>query len=245
MPFSFKKEIQQQTIDVRKPKKMDDFRIVTKITGNLLKENETLKDSLTKANQTINQLRLENRILLDELFSIRSKQNSDRLFTDEKNTAAVECLLSKEEYENIQQRICKRMMAQSTATHKRRKQSDQLTFKKNSKVSYDDEGNPILPLTLGITTIHSLGMVITDRNTFHSRRYIWPVGYKSSRTYASIVNPSAQSLYFSQIVDGGDAPRFEVWCEELPERIFSGSTPTGAWSSVVKLANEIRNKKEN
>ena len=225
---------------------MEENRIITKRTGNLLKENETLRESLTKANQTIKLLRLEGKLLLDELYSIRHKEKSDHLFLNRSSLDKTEetSLLSKDEMDQIQQRILKRMVSQSVTAAKRKKTSEQVVFRKNTKVSYDDEGIPILPLSLGITTIHCLGTVVIDRPAFHSKRYIWPVGYKSSRVYASIVNPTTQSTYYCRIGDGTDAPKFEVWSEELPDRIFSAATPTGAWSSVIKLANEIRNKKD-
>lgn len=257
----------------------------------MMKENESLKELLTKANQTINSLRVENKILLDELYSIRLANKSEFLFRDAtepittgsnghqstvqkgaregvgQNTKSTDhstgnneqssaglISISSEEMQQIQNRILKRMLYQSslpntevkTTGKKRRNPSADasLSFKKNVKVSYDDDGNPIMPLTFGVVTILSLGSVVTDRPAFHSKRYIWPVGFKSTRSYASITNPNGQGVYYSQIVDGGDAPKFEVWSEDLPDRIFVGATPTGAWGFVVKLANELRGKKD-
>ena len=86
-----------------------------------------------------------------------------------------------------------------------------INMRKNNKVSYDDEGNPILPLVLGILTITNLGSIVCDRSTFHSKRYIWPVGFESYRTYASTINADKQTVYFSKIVDGGDAPRVKQY----------------------------------
>lgn len=134
--------------------------------------------------------------------------------------------------------------AAASAKKRRRKQlsAAELQLRKNNKVAYGDDGNPILPLTLGILTVHRLGRIVHDRASFHSKRYIWPVGFESSRPYASTVHADRQTLYHSRIVDGGDAPRFEIVPNDAPDRVFAAATATGAWSAVLRQANELRHK---
>lgn len=48
--------------------------------------------------------------------------------------------------------------------------------------------------------------------------------------------------YICRIVDSGDGPRFELYAADQPGTIISGTTPTGAWSQVVKAANRIRER---
>ena len=104
------------------------------------------------------------------------------------------------------------------------------------------DGFPILPVNLGIITVESLGTIVYDRPNYHNRRYILPVGYVSSRPYLSTVDPNASTTYHSRIADGGDSPIFEVVGDDNPSQVYQAQTSTGAWSSVVRAANAIRNR---
>jgi len=103
---------------------------------------------------------------------------------------------------------------------------------------------PILPITCGIVTVHELGQVVTDRPAFHNKRYIWPLGFKSSRQYLSTADPEASVTYFSEVKESGPGggPLFEVWSEEIPDQRFQSQTSTGAWSAVFKAAGAVRGK---
>lgn len=43
-----------------------------------------------------------------------------------------------------------------------------------------------MPIQLRGLTIECMGRVIFDRPKFHAKRYIWPVGFKSTRIYSSM-----------------------------------------------------------
>ena len=47
-------------------------------------------------------------------------------------------------------------------------------------VPRDKQGRPLLPLNVGIMTVHNLGEVCM-REHFHTERYIFPVGYEVTR----------------------------------------------------------------
>ena len=123
------------------------------------------------------------------------------------------------------------------------------------QVPMDAEGNPILPVQIGIITLHSLGQIITDRDNFHNERYIYPVGYTSSRyishlqlsepkcklniqnldsPYQSIVHPDKQTSYKCSVSDGGDGPRFHVEPEDAPDKAVVAQSATGAWTAIIK-----------
>ena len=116
----------------------------------------------------------------------------------------------------------------------------------------DEGGRPILPITVGVVTLHATGTVVHDRPTFHNKRYIWPIGYHSSRPYLSLYGeaPEAgtgpqqqpQITYHSRILDGGAGPIFEVVSDEDPHQRYQSSTPTGAWTAVVKAVNAARGR---
>ncbi|KAF5344885.1 hypothetical protein D9758_011562 [Tetrapyrgos nigripes] len=108
-------------------------------------------------------------------------------------------------------------------------------------VPRDKNGKPMLPLNVGIMTVISLGEVCM-REHFHSERYIYPVGYEVTRRYSSTINPGAEVVYHCTILDGGDGPKFQIVPSDIADKPVIASTATGAWSSIVKQANTIRNR---
>ncbi|KAI9098599.1 F/Y-rich N-terminus-domain-containing protein [Phlyctochytrium arcticum] len=115
-------------------------------------------------------------------------------------------------------------------------------LRKVQHVPLDEAGKPILPLQLGIITIYKLGEIVYDRRQFHSERYIYPVGYTVTRMYSSMIDPSKTVLYTCTITDGGDGPRFHVTPDDAPDRGVTASTATGAWTSIIRVANAIRQR---
>ncbi|KAI9336638.1 F/Y-rich N-terminus-domain-containing protein, partial [Zopfochytrium polystomum] len=103
-------------------------------------------------------------------------------------------------------------------------------------------GRPQLPIVVGVITILELGTIVWDRPAYHSERYIYPVGFKSSRQYLSIVDPNATVTYTCTIVEAGDAPKFVVTPEDAPDRAAVGNSATGAWATIVKTAHQLRNR---
>lgn len=116
------------------------------------------------------------------------------------------------------------------------------TPRKALAVPTDDQGNPLLPLTVGVITLHSLGCVIWDRPAFHNKRYIWPPGYHTSRPYNSCIDADAQTVYHSTILDGGSGPIFDVYADDNLDQHFQAPTPTGAWTAIVKQVNALRGR---
>lgn len=108
------------------------------------------------------------------------------------------------------------------------------------KVERGSDGRPKLPMQIGILTLHSLGDIVYNRRDFHNERYIFPVGYKVTRMYHSMINANEQVLYTCWISDGGDGPRFHIDAADQPDKKIIAGTATGAWTAVVKEANNIR-----
>jgi len=108
-------------------------------------------------------------------------------------------------------------------------------------VPRDRSGKPMLPLNVGIMTVINLGTVCM-REHFHTERYIFPVGYEVTRRYMSTIDPNHEVVYHCTILDGGDGPKFQIIPADCPERPVIAGTATGAWSTIVKQANAIRNR---
>ncbi|KAF9576846.1 hypothetical protein EC968_003353 [Mortierella alpina] len=106
----------------------------------------------------------------------------------------------------------------------------------------DEAGNVKLPVTVGIITILDIGHVVYDREAFHNDRYIFPVGYKMSRSYNSMIDPHNLTIYTCSVIDDGDAPKFQIDAADQPGKPIIAGTATGAWTHVVKAANAIRRR---
>ncbi|KAF7725665.1 hypothetical protein EC973_009472 [Apophysomyces ossiformis] len=99
-----------------------------------------------------------------------------------------------------------------------------------------------LPARVGILTVHSLGRVV-PLPTYHNDRYIWPPGFKVSRTYLSMINPNLNTVYTCSVEENGEqGPRFRVVADDCPDQPIIANSATGVWTAIVKRANEIRNR---
>ncbi|RKP12943.1 hypothetical protein BJ684DRAFT_20536, partial [Piptocephalis cylindrospora] len=76
------------------------------------------------------------------------------------------------------------------------------------RIKRDSSGKPILPLKVGILRLISVGTIMADRPEFHNERYIWPVGYKVSRPFASLIHKDRDTTVTCTVLDGGNGPRF-------------------------------------
>ncbi|KAJ3413785.1 hypothetical protein HDV05_007536 [Chytridiales sp. JEL 0842] len=128
-----------------------------------------------------------------------------------------------------------------TITGKRRRNAPN-AIRRIQRIPTDENGVVTLPIQVGVLVIYSLGEIVHDRPGFHTDRYIFPVGYKSSRQFLSIVDPNNTTTYTSEIVDSEDGPKFIVTPQDAPEKAATGSSATGAWTIIIKAANLIRGK---
>ncbi|CEP09409.1 hypothetical protein [Parasitella parasitica] len=107
----------------------------------------------------------------------------------------------------------------------------------------DEQGNPVLPQKIGVLTVTNLGRIVTDREAFHTERYIFPVGYTVQRIYPSMIDPVKNTLVTSTIIDsGGGGPKFQIIAADQPNDPIIANSATGAWTVVVRKTNEIRQR---
>ena len=113
------------------------------------------------------------------------------------------------------------------------------------QVEMGPDGEPKMPLALTSTSwIVSLGHIVSDRSGFHTRRYIYPAGFKSTRLYASTLDTNVRVRYNCEIIDNGDAvPLFRVSMEDKPEVKYEGNSPTSPWTLILKRILELRPEK--
>lgn len=103
-------------------------------------------------------------------------------------------------------------------------------------VRLGDDGRPQYPIQLTSTAyIADLGRIVTDRAGFHTERYIYPAGFRSSRLYASTLDPTKRTRYTCEILDVGDQmPLFRVTMDENPDCTYEGNSPTSPWNLIVQ-----------
>ena len=51
-----------------------------------------------------------------------------------------------------------------------------------------------------------------------------------------------ECVYHCTILDGGDGPKFQIIPSDVPDQVIIAGTATGAWSSIVRRANQIRER---
>lgn len=133
--------------------------------------------------------------------------------------------------------------AQGTPSVKpKRKKPGTAVKRKVQPIAVDPKGKPIFPIVLGGLTVHSLGEIVHDRPGFHSERYIWPIGYCSSRSYPSMMNPEDKCIYTCKILDGGFGPQFEMCPEDDPDHPIIASSATACHCVVLKAVNKARGR---
>lgn len=109
-------------------------------------------------------------------------------------------------------------------------------------ISLDSSGRPVFPIVLGGLTVYSLGEIITDRALFHDETAIYPVGFCSTRVFASMKNPDLKCLYTCQIKDGGQGPQFEIAPEDDPQNAIVASSALTCHTNLLKAIAARRGK---
>jgi len=227
----------------------DKYKRLKKNLKKALNENDQLKEDNTKLQTKIDHykkrlryLKHERDLLIEKIQQFESDSDSDSGISDKSSNSNSESEASESKRNGNK---VKEEPMEDTSTPKRRSRSKRKrgnSVRRAQHVDTDENGNAILPIRLGVMTLHSLGKVVYDRDTFHNERYIFPVGYTLTRRYFSMVKLDEYVNYRCVVKDGGNAPIFEVTPEDAVDKKTSASSPTGAWISIVKAVNEMRNK---
>jgi len=90
-----------------------------------------------------------------------------------------------------------------------------------------------LPVIVDDLSIESLGQIV-PKAEFVTEKHIYPVGFISTRTYQSMLNPETRVRYTSQIVESNGRPQFIVTAADDPSRPIMADSPSEAWKSILK-----------
>ncbi|XP_039265211.2 transforming growth factor beta regulator 1-like [Styela clava] len=103
-------------------------------------------------------------------------------------------------------------------------------------IQVDNNGRPIFPIEIGDLSVYSIGEIVHDRPNYHNRKFIFPVGYCSTRSFNSISSPESECLYTCKIFDDSISPRFEISPEDAPEITFLSQSISEVYASFLLAA---------
>lgn len=85
-----------------------------------------------------------------------------------------------------------------------------------------------------------LGKIRTDYQYYNSN-YIWPIGYKSKKSFLSYKDATVHIYYFSEIVinpKSNKIPLFRVTAEDDKDNYVETTSPTSSWMLVLGKVQE-------
>jgi len=121
----------------------------------------------------------------------------------------------------------------SSPTPEKKQKLENKARKPRKKVLKEVTAIPKMPLVIGDFVVESLGTII-PRPPYISDKHIWPIGFSSTRHFASMKNPEQKVKYTCSIVDAGDRPQFVVTAEDDVGNPITGNSPSGVWKTVLK-----------
>ncbi|KAG0330175.1 transforming growth factor beta regulator 1, partial [Podila humilis] len=65
------------------------------------------------------------------------------------------------------------------------------------------------------------------------------VGFRSKKQYTSLSDTSKKTYFISEILDGGDAPIFQISLEDMPDKVFRHSSSSGAWELALRSLMDL------
>ena len=92
---------------------------------------------------------------------------------------------------------------------------------------------------IGNVVVKRLGNIVHDRPAYHTRRFIYPVGFLSERTYASYRQPGSKTVYVCEVLDGGRAPEFKITVIDDMDNPIVAADPTAAWRVVEQRVQAV------
>lgn len=112
------------------------------------------------------------------------------------------------------------------------------TFKKNKLQTILDiqEITSINNIKLPIIISSSLKLIsigkISPKKNFHKKNIIFPIGFKTVRTFNSLINPNQKCEYICEILEAENKPVFKVTCfDDIDHPVVRGC-PTECWTVI-------------
>jgi len=92
---------------------------------------------------------------------------------------------------------------------------------------------------LGTLVVHSLGIIEQDCDGFHSKQYITPPGYTSTRIFWSFVKPKARTLYVMKIGRSvKNTAVYSIVAADAPSSPFQGNNASKVCNQIMDRVHE-------
>jgi hypothetical protein len=78
---------------------------------------------------------------------------------------------------------------------------------------------------------------INSSGSFHTERYIYPVGFRIVRPFPSLADPEKEEPWVAEIVEQDGKPLFRAWPESDPSRVFSGTSTAAPFVAAAQEMN--------
>ncbi|KAJ2767872.1 hypothetical protein IWQ56_003159 [Coemansia nantahalensis] len=186
--------------------------------------------------------RAENEHLLDMILKaypeleagISSCSSSDECLTDDGNDG----VSARPDRSNGKRGAMDSPAPQAKRRRRPGKRDDRSDPKRIEPLQRDSEGRLVFPIAVGRgqdrIEIHSLGRVVWEPETYHTSRYIWTPGFRSTRVCPSLKTGDPGCVYTSEVLEGnGDTPVFQVTAEDMPDQPFRANSSSGAWKQIL------------
>ena len=111
---------------------------------------------------------------------------------------------------------------------KKRRFDKDVIYYDSDLINFDNDTHQIkYPIVLSSAVkVLDLGRVIPDKKAFHAKNYIWPLGFRSVRTYTSMNNNTKRANFYCEIIEKDNKPAFKVTPEEDPENFVVAHSGT-------------------
>ncbi|KAI6220590.1 F/Y-rich family protein [Aphelenchoides fujianensis] len=98
-------------------------------------------------------------------------------------------------------------------------------------------------MRVGSMIFRSIGQLLPEQlKSFHTEEHIFPIGYRITRLFWSPTGVHDRCRYDCAITEKDNLPLFHVVLEGQPGRDFHDRTMSGAWSKVLQMIQQTREK---
>ncbi|XP_014204535.1 transforming growth factor beta regulator 1 [Copidosoma floridanum] len=195
-----------------------------KLIKDIVVENSALCDEVSRMQENLVVVKEERLMLLRRLCQLQGEVDLGTLCAKSQMGSSSSPVANSDTH-TPKKSAKKRSSVETPDTKSKPKRSSKISKKVVQLIPLDVNGRPIFPISLGDLTVYSLGDVVTDRIAYHTEDLIFPVGYCSTRVYASLKDVRMKSLYTCKILDGGMKPRFEIVSDTDLDQPLVGSSP--------------------
>ncbi|XP_058804049.1 transforming growth factor beta regulator 1 [Phymastichus coffea] len=228
------KELQENLKYKKKYKKLK------KLVKEMVVENAALCDQVSEVQDNLVSAKKERLMLLKRLCQLQGEMDPSSLLTKSQMGSSSSPVPNSDAFLS-KKSIKKRNNIEILDCKSKPKKLSKTARKVVQLIPLDIHGRPIFPISLGDLTVYSLGDVVADRLAYHTEDLIFPVGYCSTRVYASLKDARMKTLYTCKILDGGIKPRFEIVSDTELDQPLVGSSPDECHSRLLVAISSTLN----